>query len=150
MGWETRRGKRYYYRKERVDGRVRSIYCGSGINGEIAEMQDAQRQRSTTPERKAHQPPRKRGRPARPVHPSKFTIFDYMAKNPKIKICVRTNDAEAMRKAQVYFNSYPATLCQAQKAGVESMPLTQKIVRNLKDEHPYLYIPLVDDENAQA
>lgn len=31
MGWETRRGQRYYYRKEKLaGGRVRSIYCGTG------------------------------------------------------------------------------------------------------------------------
>ena len=30
MGWETRRGKSYYYRKERVGNRVRSVYVGSG------------------------------------------------------------------------------------------------------------------------
>ena len=29
MGWETRKGRRYYYRKKRVGGRVRSIYCGA-------------------------------------------------------------------------------------------------------------------------
>ena len=31
MGWETRKGRSYYYRKERTpDGRVRSVYLGSG------------------------------------------------------------------------------------------------------------------------
>lgn len=44
MGWETRKGKRYYYRKERgVDGRVRSVYCGSGARGEQAAAEDEAR-----------------------------------------------------------------------------------------------------------
>ena len=34
MGWETRRGKRVYYRKVREGRRVRSFYCGSGERGE--------------------------------------------------------------------------------------------------------------------
>lgn len=33
MGWEMRRGKRCYYHKVRVDGRARSVYCGSGERG---------------------------------------------------------------------------------------------------------------------
>ena len=44
MGWEVRRGKRYYYRKVRINGRVRSVYCGSGIRGEIAAQQDKRKQ----------------------------------------------------------------------------------------------------------
>lgn len=44
MGWEIRRGKRYYYRKERrPDGRVRSIYCGTGERGEAAAAEDEAR-----------------------------------------------------------------------------------------------------------
>jgi len=30
MGWETRGGRSYYYRKERSGGRVRSVYVGGG------------------------------------------------------------------------------------------------------------------------
>lgn len=30
MGWETRRGRLYYYRKERSGSRVRSVYVGGG------------------------------------------------------------------------------------------------------------------------
>lgn len=30
MGWETRRGKRYYYQASRVDGRVVKRYLGAG------------------------------------------------------------------------------------------------------------------------
>ena len=47
MGWEMRRGKRVYYRKEwvpdpkaRGGGRVRSVYCGSGERGELAARED--------------------------------------------------------------------------------------------------------------
>jgi len=44
MGWETRRGKRYYYRKEWIKGgRVRSIYCGGGERGARAEAEDERR-----------------------------------------------------------------------------------------------------------
>src|SRR5947209_8745758 len=47
MGWETRNGKKVYYRKLRgASGRVRSIYCGSGERGELAAREDAER-RST-------------------------------------------------------------------------------------------------------
>ncbi len=48
MGWEVRRGKRYYYRKKRVNGRVRSIYCGSGIRAVIAAHEDAEKRRCAT------------------------------------------------------------------------------------------------------
>lgn len=41
MGWENReRGVSYYYRKERINGRVRSVYVGSGFAGQLAEAQD--------------------------------------------------------------------------------------------------------------
>jgi hypothetical protein len=50
MGWETRGGKRYYYRKERRAGRVRSIYCGSGGRGERAAREDEARRACATPE----------------------------------------------------------------------------------------------------
>jgi hypothetical protein len=41
MGWEFRNGSRYYYQKKRIGGRVRSIYVGAGIVGELAENLDA-------------------------------------------------------------------------------------------------------------
>lgn len=50
MGWEVRRGKRYYYRKKRVNGRVRSIYCGSGIRAVLAAHEDEEKRRCTTEE----------------------------------------------------------------------------------------------------
>lgn len=40
MGWETRANNRYYYRKRRVNGRVRSEYVGSGIFAELAAQMD--------------------------------------------------------------------------------------------------------------
>src|SRR4051794_29061450 len=40
MGWEERRGKRYYYRKRRIGGRVISEYVGSGEAAEVAAAQD--------------------------------------------------------------------------------------------------------------
>lgn len=45
MGWETRRRKRYYYRKVRdpQTGRVRSIYFGSSGLAIIAAQEDSQK-----------------------------------------------------------------------------------------------------------
>jgi hypothetical protein len=43
MGWETRNGKQCYYRKVRVDGRVRSIYCGTGERARLAALEDERR-----------------------------------------------------------------------------------------------------------
>jgi hypothetical protein len=45
MGWETRKGskRKFYYRKVRVGGRVRSVYCGAGEAGERAAREDAER-----------------------------------------------------------------------------------------------------------
>jgi hypothetical protein len=40
MGWETRSGKRYYYRKIRDGDRVFSQYVGDGPMGEAAERLD--------------------------------------------------------------------------------------------------------------
>jgi hypothetical protein len=41
MGWETRSGKHYYYRKARVEGgRVRSIYFGCGDRAIAASLAD--------------------------------------------------------------------------------------------------------------
>jgi hypothetical protein len=41
MGWEERRGKRYYYRKRRVNGRVVSEYIGHGEKAEQIAAEDA-------------------------------------------------------------------------------------------------------------
>lgn len=51
MGWEMRRGKLVYYRKERyrdAEGRsrVRSIYCGLGESAEAAAREDLERRRA--------------------------------------------------------------------------------------------------------
>lgn len=47
MGWEERKGKLYYYRKERDEatGRVRSVYCGTGERAERAAREDEARRR---------------------------------------------------------------------------------------------------------
>lgn len=39
MAWETRNGKRYYYRKQRIGNKVVSRYVGTGILAEIAESE---------------------------------------------------------------------------------------------------------------
>jgi len=45
MGWETRNGNRYYYRKRRQGGRVVSEYVGSGdLAGLASELDDIERQ----------------------------------------------------------------------------------------------------------
>ena len=41
MGWQQRRHKRFYYRSKRIDGRVRSIYLGSGDVAKQAAAKDA-------------------------------------------------------------------------------------------------------------
>jgi hypothetical protein len=52
MGWEQRRGRRYYYRKQRRDGRVLSEYVGAGAAGEQAAMEDAARRRQRSAARR--------------------------------------------------------------------------------------------------
>ena len=42
MAWETRGSSgRYYYRSRKIDGRVIREYCGTGIKGELAHLQDS-------------------------------------------------------------------------------------------------------------
>ncbi len=41
MGWETRNGSLYYYRKERSAGRVRSVYVGQGEIAVLIAQLDA-------------------------------------------------------------------------------------------------------------
>lgn len=43
MAWETRRGRKYYYRKKRVGTRVVSVYVGSGLLGQFIELEDLER-----------------------------------------------------------------------------------------------------------
>src|SRR5215208_4406943 len=43
MGWEERRGRPYYYRSRRVGDRVRKVYVGGGVLGEIAALEDEDR-----------------------------------------------------------------------------------------------------------
>ena len=46
MGWETRRGKRYYYQASRVDGRVVKRYVGKGdVAALLGQMNDLDAQR---------------------------------------------------------------------------------------------------------
>ena len=37
MSWETRNGRRYYYRKKRINGRIYSEYWGRGPEAEFIE-----------------------------------------------------------------------------------------------------------------
>ena len=41
MGWETRGGREYYYRKERDGSRVRSQYVGGGETARLIAQLDA-------------------------------------------------------------------------------------------------------------
>ncbi len=44
MAWEERHGRRYYYRKRRVAGRVVSVYLGQGeVVSMLADLDDAER-----------------------------------------------------------------------------------------------------------
>ena len=43
MGWELRRGKQYYYRRKRVNGRSVKEYVGPGARGEQAAAEVALR-----------------------------------------------------------------------------------------------------------
>lgn len=51
MGWETRDGRDFYYRKRRVGGRVESIYVGGGLIGTLAAREDARVARQRRAER---------------------------------------------------------------------------------------------------
>jgi hypothetical protein len=50
MGWETRKGRLYYYTKERIGERVVSIYHGTGASAglisELAELRRADREKA--------------------------------------------------------------------------------------------------------
>lgn len=74
MGWEKRKGKLYYYRKERgTDGRVRSIYCGSGARGEQAAREDAQRR---TAAQATIMPPLSMTQPVHPPEPISIQLTE--------------------------------------------------------------------------
>ena len=53
MGWEERRGRSYFYRKERDGNRVRSVYVGAGevvgLMGQLEELrhEEAEHQRAS-------------------------------------------------------------------------------------------------------
>jgi hypothetical protein len=52
MGWEDRDGRRYYYRKKRVGGRVVSEYVGAGLLAELSAQSAEQDQRRAKIERR--------------------------------------------------------------------------------------------------
>jgi hypothetical protein len=47
MGWETRNGNLYYYRKERDGSRVRSVYIGSGETAHLISQLENMRREET-------------------------------------------------------------------------------------------------------
>ena len=54
MGWETRKGKRYYYRARRDDtGRVVKEYCGAGTNAKLAAQNDLDERKARERDRMA-------------------------------------------------------------------------------------------------
>jgi hypothetical protein len=54
LAWETRFGRRYYYRGRRVNGRVHKQYLGRGPEAEAAAKEDAERHTRIRAERDAH------------------------------------------------------------------------------------------------
>jgi hypothetical protein len=38
MGWKTINGRRYFYKSERVGGRVKTTYCGAGDPGKFMAL----------------------------------------------------------------------------------------------------------------
>jgi len=51
MGWEDRRGKKYYYRKRRIGDRVVSEYIGTGPVAEAAAALDELKRQTREEER---------------------------------------------------------------------------------------------------
>ena len=51
MPWELRRGRRYYYRGRRVNGKVVKQYFGAGPAAVAAAAEDAQRQQRSALQR---------------------------------------------------------------------------------------------------
>ena len=51
MGWEERRGRKYYYRKRRIGGRVMSKYVGTGPVAEAAATLDELKRQTREKER---------------------------------------------------------------------------------------------------
>ena len=52
MGWEQRRGRSYYYRSVRSDGRVTKEYLGSGPAAELAATLDGRRREERANQRR--------------------------------------------------------------------------------------------------
>lgn len=137
MGWETRRGNLYYYRKKRVNGRVRSIYCGGGTAGMLAARDDRER-RSRAALMKAI------GVKKMPVvEPPKLS--DYLFHSPNIKVSVDQSDASLEWKARQFLREHSLTLYHGQRVTNDSLDFMKNRARSVKEEHPYVYVPWLDD-----
>jgi hypothetical protein len=55
MGWEQRGNHSYYYRKQRIGARVRSVYVGRGRIADMTAALDAVQQRDLERERRKEQ-----------------------------------------------------------------------------------------------
>lgn len=62
MGWEKRRGKKYYYRKIRIGDRVVSQYIGAGPVAEAAAAHDESKRQAREEERELYRRERQRQR----------------------------------------------------------------------------------------
>jgi hypothetical protein len=100
MGWEKRGGKLVYYRKERgSDGRVRSVYCGSGERGEQAAREDEQRREGVAQDT-AHGNPllKKRALPELPAtHATRLRARDEDADAAQKPLPLRLGGQELLR-----------------------------------------------------
>jgi hypothetical protein len=165
MGWETRRGESYYYRKVRGDdGRVRSVYFGKGERAEAAAAEDEAR-RCATSDVTNIQNVKKEG-VANIRHVKKDGLQQlatkkesglaevsgkkggnapplrpYIDKSPTVRVCVNPADPEAEKLAREHFQGDWLDVWMLHGLQADGIAKAEDVRRRL----PFLYIPLLDD-----